>query len=281
MNSAQDLITIPFIKGHANGNDFIFIFKHNISSKIINKYFIHHICNRHLGVGADGLFIISDSQKADFKLDYYNSDGSWETLCANGSRCAVFLMHQMKKISSSCTFITGDGIHSASIVNKNIIKMTMNTPRYKSDLISPEGYSGYFIDSGAKHFVCQNNNLNEKLALEVGEKIRNSKIFSPNGINVNFYCLQNDNKIKILTYEKGVESVMRSCASGSTAVVYHLSQKQNIKSPITTVSPGGLLKFIFNKSWTKVNIIAHAEIICSGNFNAYKNYSTKSLSLKI
>ena len=270
MISNKDKLKIPFTKGHANGNDFIFIFKKDINKKHITQKLITNICDRHTGVGADGLFIISESKKEDFLLDYYNADGSWETLCANGSRCAVLLMKENKKIKNSCSFITGAGTHSASILKNNLIKMSMQTPIYKSQLISPEGQDGYFVDSGAKHFVCHYPKINNTKALKIGKKIRHSKMFAPNGVNVNFFNMKNENEINILTYEKGVESIMRSCASGSTAVVFHLAQTMHLKKKVTTFSPGGSLQFSFNNNWSSVHIVGNAQLICFGNFFADK-----------
>ena len=117
---------------------------------------------------------------------------------------------------------------------------------YKSQLISPEGQDGYFVDSGAKHFVCHYPKINNSKALKIGKKIRLSKMFAPDGINVNFFNMKNENEINILTYEKGVESIMRSCASGSTAVVFHLAQSGIITSPVTTISEGGELTYLFD-----------------------------------
>ena len=266
MNINKDKLKTPFIKGHANGNDFIFVFKEDIRTKRISKHFIINICSRHTGIGADGLFVISNSKKEHFKLDYYNSDGTWETLCANGSRCAVLIMNKMNKINSTCTFLAGDGAHSACILKNGLIKMSMNTPKYKSNLISPEGFDGYFIDSGAKHFVCHQKQINEKQAFTFGKKIRHSTAFFPKGVNVNFFTLNDDKTINILTYEKGVENIMRSCASGSTAVVFHLAQINKANKKITTLSPGGQLIFSFDKNWKNVHITGSAHIICSGYY---------------
>ena len=86
---------IIFSKYHANGNDFILVLDKNFPDKFRSPNIIARLCNRQFGIGADGLFVISDSIQNDFLLDYYNSDGSWETLCANGSRCAVLLMNKL------------------------------------------------------------------------------------------------------------------------------------------------------------------------------------------
>ena len=99
---------IPFTKGHANGNDFVFVYAKSFPKKYRTKNVIRDICSRYTGVGADGFFIISSSKKYDFELDYYNCDGSAETFCANGSRCAVRLMYDNKLIDKLVLIIIID-----------------------------------------------------------------------------------------------------------------------------------------------------------------------------
>ena len=91
---------LPFTKCHANGNDFIITHLDDFPKEKRIKHIISQLCCRHTGIGADGLFVVFPSDKYDFMLDYYNSDGSWETLCANGCRCAVQLMHKHGRIKN-------------------------------------------------------------------------------------------------------------------------------------------------------------------------------------
>ena len=258
---------LPFTKCSANANDFILIHLDDFPEETPNKHIIRRLCSRHTGIGADGLFLISPSDKYDFMLDYYNSDGSWETLCANGSRCAVRLMHQCGRIKNKTVFLAGDGPHCAKILNNGAISMQMKTPKYRSESVSPEGYKGYFIDSGARHFVSESENLSDNFVYSVGRKIRYSNIFHPRGINVNFYKQSNKHTVDIKTYEKGVEEVMTSCASGSAAVVFHLSKNKCVESPVLSRSVGGNLTFYFDGAWGDVWIEGPAEILFTGNFN--------------
>ncbi len=258
---------IPFTKCHANGNDFILILSDNFPEVDDKEPIIQRLCNRHTGIGADGIFIISPSEKNDFSLDYYNSDGSWETFCANGSRCASLFMYQTRKVGQKMKFETGAGVLWSEIKSEAMVIMRMRTPEYKSKVLNPEGCAGFFINSGARHFVCESDNLEEEYVLDLGKRIRRHQLFHPRGINVNFYKLEDDGTLNIRTYEKGVEKLMQSCSSGSTAVVFHLSQSLGIFSPITTTSPGGELHFTFDKNWKDAKCEGPAEILFSGEFN--------------
>ena len=258
---------ILFTKYHANGNDFILVMNEDLPEKFRQPKIINRLCGRRTGIGADGMFIISPSKDYDFFLDYYNADGSWESLCANGSRCAVHFMHTQGLVDASMMFCAGDGEHRAKILKDDNILMSMNTPKYKSDTLSPEGVSGFFIDSGARHFVCQSKTLEDAYVLDIGRKIRNAPEFQPRGINVNFYRFINSNSVEIKTYEKGVEQVMLSCASGSAAVVFHLSKINAITSPVITCSTGGKLLFTYDNDWEKFWLEGPAEFLFDGEIN--------------
>tara|TARA_B100001123_G_scaffold195926_1_gene223309 strand:+ start:515 stop:1318 length:804 start_codon:yes stop_codon:yes gene_type:complete len=258
---------IPFTKCQANGNDFILIYEENIPDINITETLIQKLCDRHIGIGADGIFIISSSITNDFRLDYYNSDGSWETFCANGSRCASMYMYENRKANQKMTFETGAGVYWAKVKDQKSIIMGMRKPEYKSDLIKPEGCPGFFVDSGARHFVCESDILDCEYVIELGRKIRYNQLFQPKGINVNFYKLQDNGCVEIRTYEKGVEQLMQSCSSGSTAVVFHLSQSLGLSSPITSKSPGGNLLFTFDNQWGDARCEGPVELLFSGVFN--------------
>ena len=261
---------IEFAKYHANGNNFILIFSKNFPEAFRTKQIIKKLCCKNTGISSDGLFIISKSKIYDFKLDYYNNDGTWETLCANGSRCAVAYMYSLNKIKSNTVFETGAGIYSAKVINKMLISMKMNTPQYiKSYTIN--NLKGWFVDSGAKHLVIHSKNLNHDFCYKNGQLLRYAKEFSPHGININFFNISKNNIIEITTYEKGIENIVQSCASGSTAVVFHLFKKLYIKSPVITKSPGGLLRFEFDRQWKNVWTEGPAELIYIGtNYNIKK-----------
>ena len=259
---------ILFSKYHANGNDFILVLDENIPEQFRKPKIIARLCHRQFGIGADGMFIISPSQNYDFSLDYYNADGSWETLCANGSRCAAHFMYNNNLVGANMIFSAGDGEHSAIMQKNGSVLMSMTSPKYRSEKISPEGVDGFFVDSGAKHFVCESKNLANDYVFDMGAKIRHSNLFHPHGINVNFYRKIDNNCIEIRTFEKGVEKLMLSCASGSAAVVFHLSQINAVFSPVITKSVGGKLTFTFDEFWEDPWAEGPVIFVFDGKFDA-------------
>ena len=252
---------ISFTKAHGTGNDFIIIYADDIPNIQLNENLIQQLCHRRKGVGSDGLLFISHEQTLDFKLDYYNSNGTWETFCANGSRCAVIYMHQRGLIKEDCDFHAGDGPHSAKIIDKNHVSLKMKPPQYKSEKILTHGFFGFHIDSGAQHFVVNTNNLASINVEKDGRNIRNDKYFAPDGINVNFMENISHSKLKVCTYEKGIERAMLSCGSGSVAAAYHAFQSGQISSPVKVVVPGGNLNIQFDSLWKNVWLSGEAILL--------------------
>ena len=247
---------IKISKSHGTHNSFIIIYD-NLHHELI-KPKIQKICHQ---FNTDGLLIVSDHIKYDYKMDYFNNDGTWETMCANGARCVALFMWNKKKCKDTINFLAGDGPHKIKINNRNKIALSMNTPVFKTKIINPNGYKGQFVDSGAKHFTTIVNNIKNISLKSEGSKIRYNKLFAPNGVNVNFVELINKHHIKVFTYEKGIEDMVMSCGSGSVAAAFYGYKKSQLNSPIKITVPGGELSLKFNKSWDDVWLTGPATII--------------------
>ena len=243
---------IKVTKANGAGNSFVIIYDNNNHKLIANSDFIQKICSTKFGFNTDGMLLLSDHDTYDYKMDYFNNDGSWETMCANGARCAALFMFQKKLVSKKILFLAGDGEHKVKIKDKNNIQLSMIQPSFKSEEITTQQYTGRYVDSGAKHFATIVTNIDVKKVKEDGKKIRNDKIFKPEGINVNFMKIINEHKIEVFTYEKGIENMVLSCGSGSVASAYYAYQQKLIQSPLDISTPGGDLKLIFNDTWDEV-----------------------------
>ena len=246
---------IKIIKAHGTKNTFIIIYD-NQNHKLI-KSNIKKICQQ---FKTDGLIIISDHKKYNYKMDYFNNDGTWETMCANGARCAALSMWKQKKCDKNIIFLAGDGVHKIRIKNEKLISLSMIKPSFKTDEIEANGYKGRFVDSGAKHFTTIINHIEIDSIKSVGKKIRYNQIFEPNGINVNFMKIINKNHIKVWTYEKGIENMVMSCGSGSVAATFYAYTKNKVISPITITVPGGKLSLKFTDDWSDVWLTGPATI---------------------
>ena len=194
---------IKITKADGAGNNFIIAYD-NTNHELIKPQ-IQNICSH---FKTDGLLLISDYKNYNYKMDYFNNDGSWETMCANGARCAALFMFQKKMVNQNISFMAGDGAHQIKFYNQNDIKLSMRQPLFKSGEIISCQYKGRYVDSGAKHFATIADVSNQIVKID-GKKIRNDQQFQ-DGINVNFIQIINSQHIRVSTYDKGIEDMVLS-----------------------------------------------------------------------
>jgi diaminopimelate epimerase len=256
---------IPFTKAHGVGNDFVIFDANKCPDSICNTEFIQRVCDRHKGVGADGILIVSPPEEPEvaFKVDYHNADGSWETFCANGSRCAVAYYTHRENVSGKIKLRSGAGVHEAEVLQDAQVRLQILAPKHVSDELEVQDLRGHHVDSGAPHFVTEVEEVSEELAAQYGPPIRHHDLFQPRGVNVNFFQRLDTSTIKVITYEKGVESVMLSCASGSTAACYEAAMTGDMLSPIRVINPGGELSVAFDQGWKDVTVTGPAVLVFS------------------
>jgi len=255
---------IHFYKYQGTGNDFILIDNRNNEVSFIDKEIISKMCDRHFGIGADGLMLLNNHKKYDFEMDYYNSDGSGSTMCGNGGRCIVAFAKKLNIFKETTNFIASDGIHQASINNKGLVNLKMtDVTDFKKDK------DNFIINTGSPHYVIFKDNIKNIDVFLEGKKIRNSNKFIKEGINVNFIS-ENNNVIYIRTYERGVENETLSCGTGSvaSAIAYFKKFKPNLKT-INLKTQGGNLKISFEEKANKFKNIyleGSAKYVFEGDF---------------
>jgi diaminopimelate epimerase len=251
---------LTFHKYHGTGNDFVMIDNRNQLFPKNNLSVLHKLCDRNFGVGADGVILIENDTTSDFKMSYFNADGS-ETFCGNGGRCAVAFAKYLKIINSKTTFSAFDGLHYAEIEN-NIISLQMIDV---NDIKVSE--NSVFVYTGTQHHVEIVDRLDEYPVFENGKKIRYS--YDDPGSNVNFVQKIDDTTFRVRTYEKGVENETLACGTGVTAVAIamHKINKTNSNSIFLPVE-GGELNVMFeveNDSYTNVFLKGPAEFVFKGS----------------
>lgn len=244
-------MSIPFTKYQATGNDFILIDnrrkEYSFSTDQIKK-----ICDRRFGVGADGLILIEESAETDFMMIYYNSDGS-QSLCGNGCRSAVNFASSLNLIENETSFVAYDGIHQATIDEKKIVRLQMSNV----DVIKKMG-SDYFLNTGSPHFIRFVSQLDKINVYQEGQKIRYSNDFQPDGTNVNFVELMDNNTIAVRTYERGVEDETLSCGTGVTAAALAASLN-GYHSPVNVKVKGGELRVEFAPKQNNASLSGSSE----------------------
>ena len=251
----------PFYKCNGNGNSFIIILHHNTLKKsIFNQLLIKRLCLDNQKKIVDGLISINIKNN-QIVMDYFNNDGSWETLCLNGLRCASLLLSR-ENHSKDINIFCNNKLYETQILEKNIISVKLSEPIYKMKNIKIDNLVGDYIDVGAKHFVIQYKkewpSLNK--IKDIAKSIRYNKSIFPDGINVNFYKKIDSQTLEVKTYEKGVESMMASCGSGSYACAFQYMKKNNNFGKIKVHNIGGNFQISFDENYINNTLIGKAEI---------------------
>jgi diaminopimelate epimerase len=228
---------LTFYKYQGTGNDFVMIDNRDLGFPKENTSLIHKLCDRHFGIGADGIILIENDDKHDFKMIYYNADSS-ETFCGNGGRCAVAFAKRLQMIDSKTNFIAFDGPHYATIENKIISLQMIDVTEIKVNKNSVFAYTG------TQHHVEMVDNLDGYPVFENGKNIRYS--YDSPGSNVNFVQKINNTTFRVRTYEKGVEDETLACGTGVTAVAIAMHKTNQTESNhITLPVEGGELEVSF------------------------------------
>jgi|YNPMSStandDraft_2_1061718.scaffolds.fasta_scaffold15273_2 diaminopimelate epimerase len=258
-------MVLHFYKYQATGNDFIIIDENENSIPATNTELIKYLCDRHFGIGADGLMIYRNHSDSDFEMLYFNSDGNVATLCGNGGRCITAFAFDKHYIKKKCKFLAADGVHYSEVIEPNLINLKMLDVTYIK-----KHEDGYEINTGSPHFIIQTcHHINDVDVFKKGKEIRYQKRFGQNGINVNFVQIIDEKTIAIRTYERGVEAETMSCGTGSvaSAIYTKLTSKDGAYS-INVKTLGGNLIVRFDKKenfFYNVFLIGEAKKVFEGN----------------
>lgn len=211
-----------FYKYQGAGNDFLVADNRNGVLHLSAEQ-IEALCDRRYGVGADGIMLLEKSPSYDFRMVYYNSDGSGGMMCGNGGRCMVAFAADMG--ITHFDFEAADGFHTAQILDSEgglkTVRLKMKDVDAIQDYAVLTGVgapsSGYFLDTGTRHYVRFVTDLDSYDIVSEGREIRyDARELQPVGANVN-YVEPVDGVIKVRTYEKGVEDETYACGTGIVA----------------------------------------------------------------
>ncbi len=237
------MTTIPFTKMVGTGNDFIVVdtLHHPLPSlrghwRAISRA----LCDRHEGIGADGLLLLEPSTVGHVRMRIFNPDGSEAEMCGNGARCVAWFVQEWKTRSpaapttrrhtkakerlpdGSVCLETAGGIISAH-VHGDQVQMHMPEPKdlklhFPMEVDGSSFYASY-INTGVPHVVVRMEQLKTFNVEQLGRALRHHRLFAPHGANVNFIHATGRRPAQLLvrTYERGVEAETRACGTGVTA----------------------------------------------------------------
>ncbi len=255
---------IPFIKAHACGNDFLLIEGKHAPKDL--KSFAGRICDRHVGVGADGVEWIFPDPQADARARLFNADGSEAEISGNGTRCvAAYLVAQHPREQLSIR--TGAGIKTCTLVRRNgqhyEFETAMGEPQVGDPFPVKVAFGeqvGIPVSMGNPHFVLFVDEFVPGWQAEASE-VEHHHDFKF-GTNVELVRAVNKGEIDIRIFERGVGET-RSSGTGSCAAAVAAIASGRAQSPVWVRSPGGAQTVRWER---EVFLTGPAEIVCSGEF---------------
>jgi diaminopimelate epimerase len=251
-----------FHKYQGTGNDFIIIDDREQSFQLDTKD-IAALCHRRFGVGADGLMLLQNADGYDFRMVYFNADGTEGSMCGNGGRCLVRFAADQKIIHEKAHFIAIDGPHLAHVEDETIslqMQDVMDIAQHDDD---------YFTNTGSPHVVRFVQQVQFTDVKNIGAAIRYSEAYqNQQGTNVNFVSKLDPETLFVRTYERGVEDETYSCGTGVTAAALISNATKGMQSPIQIKTLGGELAVQFegNSSvgFSQIFLIGPAKHVFTG-----------------
>jgi len=218
------------------GNDFIVI--NNMGGAISEENYgviAKTLCERHLSIGADGMMFVEKALgDADYRMAFYNSDGSRGEMCGNGARCICRYGYETGLAGEVQTVETTAGIVTGHRMDKRLYRIRLNDPsvlkvNYPVELDGTMRECSYVElgDPGIPHAVVPIVGLAdfpERLLFDLGRKLRYHEAF-PKGANINFYEVIGEDEVLERTYERGVEDFTYACGTGTGSMVSVLTLK--------------------------------------------------------
>ncbi|MGF7056625.1 diaminopimelate epimerase [Brassicibacter mesophilus] len=274
---------LTFEKFHGTGNDFI-IFNGLNGNLPEYKKLALSVCDRHFGIGADGMIVVEKSETADIKMVFYNADGTEAPMCGNGIRCFAKYVYD-NKIVPKTTFTVetlGGMMKPELIINDgkvHSVKVDLGVPVFSTDSFPINTDKADFIDKeieinkitykisslfvGTIHTVVRVDNLNNIKISEIGPLIENYTLF-PKKTNVNFCEILDDQNIKVITWERGAGQTL-ACGTGAAATAIVCSMIYGTNKEVNIHVLGGKLKI--NQENNHIFMTGPAQLVCKGEYN--------------
>ncbi|WP_432400712.1 diaminopimelate epimerase [Wukongibacter sp. M2B1] len=275
---------INFSKMHGAGNDFVIIMAEEVSG-IDYSTIAKAVCDRHFGIGADGIMVVEESKTSDVRMHYYNSDGSLGEMCGNGIRC--FSKFVYEKVIVKKEVFTVETLAGEKVINLTVDKdgkaekilVDMGVPSLEAKDVPVNTENLRFINEdimidgisikvssilmGVPHTIVFTEELNEETVCKIGPIIEKHNIY-PRKTNVNFVEIINEEFMKVDTWERGAGKTL-ACGTGVCASVFVANLLNYVGKKVLVEVPGGKLNITIDHS-NRVFMEGTAEFICDGKY---------------
>jgi diaminopimelate epimerase len=234
------MTSVPFVKASACGNDFLIIGNEHAPADIAD--FSRRICDRHNGIGADGVEWVMPASDADLAIRLINADGSEAEISGNGTRC-VAAWFCAERGRESAVIRTGAGLKTCELTGRDGMRFefrtSMGTPEVGGELavaLGDRGVRGITVSMGNPHFVIFVPDFDTGWQAWAAQVSTHSEF--PQGTNVELVHVVNDHEIDVRFCERGVGETLSS-GTGSSASAAASIATGRTKSPVQVHAPGG------------------------------------------
>jgi diaminopimelate epimerase len=235
--------SVPFVKMSGAGNDFVVIDNRALSHALTRDQ-ITAVCDRHFGIGADGVLMVEPADRADidFRMRYYNADGGEAEMCGNGARCFARFVHPLRRADAErVRFTTPAGVITGEYVGDEV-RIGLTAPfEIKLGQRADFGWGEmayHFMNTGVPHTIVYVPDAERAEMVAHGRAIRRSALF-PSGTNVNFVQVTASNLLIVRTYERGVEDETLACGTGVVASALVTHRVHRLALPLCAKVRGG------------------------------------------
>lgn len=233
---------IAFTKMHGAGNDFLVVDDRDLRFPSGDRDWIARIAARRTGVGSDGVLLVQPSEEADFRMRFFNPDGREADMCGNGARCIARFAREIGAAPDAMRIETGAGLLRAEISGE-AVRLRMTEPRgwVLDGTLALDGRElrFAFVNTGVPHVVLETEDAAATDVEGLGRAIRRHERFAPGGANVNFAQPAGPARLKVRTYERGVEGETLACGTGIVASGLAMARLGRVRLPVTVETAGG------------------------------------------
>jgi diaminopimelate epimerase len=278
------MVEIPFAKYHALGNDFLVV-QRTKSPGARQWETARLLCDRHTGVGADGVVCLSPGRKADRKIDIYNADGGWAEMSGNGIRIAGVWVSMFDKRQSTVSFETPGGIVAVQLLTPpsevTQVSAAIGSPtfdvaslpmRYKSKRcingrikIGKQAITVVCVSVGNPHAVVPVQNFDFDWQA-LGRSIEKAPLF-PRDTNVEFVKRKSRRKLEVMEWERGVGPT-GSSGTGAAAAVAAMVVTGQAERKCQVKFPAGVLEVEWNASDNAIHLSGQVTFVMRGTFHS-------------
>jgi diaminopimelate epimerase len=249
--------SLQFVKGHGTGNDFVIVPDPD-GELALTPSLVAALCDRHRGIGADGVLRVVRSAKAvdgaamageaEWFMDYWNADGSYAEMCGNGTRVFVRYLITSGLASSVTTLATRTGVVRVSAVSSDV-SVDLGRPSIVGSSVASLGsltMPGVAVDCGNPHLVCALSGGLSLADLDLARAPGYDPAVFPAGVNVEFVAPVGPLHVAMRVYERGSAETL-SCGTGAVAVAAVTLRDAGLDDGVVTVDvPGGRLTVTFD-----------------------------------